>query len=234
MTGGDLLAGLIQASPFYVLVAFVAVRSRTLAREGRPVPAYRLGLIAAGVAVGVAADLPPIGTASEERLSVHMLQHMLIGDLAAFLIVIGHDRPAAAAGPHQARRPAAALARAPARGRAAVDHGLLRLAPARALPGRTALQRRPRDRARDDVRRGPRALDGPARPAAQARLVRQRGRARVRDRRALRRHRDRQRLPVVELAVLPRLRRRSRERTGSTPPRTRAWPARSGWSRARW
>ena len=93
MHAGDLLAGLIQASPFYLLVAFVVVRSRTLAREGRPVPGYRLGLIAAGVAVGIAADMPPIGTVSEERLSVHMLQHMLIGDLAAFLIVIGMTGP---------------------------------------------------------------------------------------------------------------------------------------------
>ena len=50
MHAGDLLAGLIQASPFYLLVAFVAVRSRTLAREGRPVPTGRLCLIAAGVA----------------------------------------------------------------------------------------------------------------------------------------------------------------------------------------
>ena len=93
MTGGDLLAGLIQASPFYLLVALVAVRARTLAREGRPVPTLRLALIAAGVAVGILADLPPIGTLSEERLSVHMLQHMLIGDLAAFLIVIGMTGP---------------------------------------------------------------------------------------------------------------------------------------------
>jgi putative membrane protein len=93
MSGGDVLAGLIQASPFYLLVAFVVVRSRTLAREGRPVPTYRLALIAAGVAVGVLADLPPVGTVSEERLSVHMLQHMLIGDLAAFLIVIGLTGP---------------------------------------------------------------------------------------------------------------------------------------------
>ena len=74
-------------------MAFVAVRSRTLAREGRPVPTGRLCLIAAGVAVGVLADLPPLGTASEERLSVHMLQHMLIGDLAAFLIAIGMTGP---------------------------------------------------------------------------------------------------------------------------------------------
>ncbi len=93
MTVTELLSGLIQASPFYLLVAFVAMRSRTLGREGRPVPTGRLALVATGVAVGVAADLPPLGTASEERLSVHMLQHMLIGDLAAFLIAIGMTGP---------------------------------------------------------------------------------------------------------------------------------------------
>ena len=93
MSATELLSGLIQASPFYVLVGFVAVRSRTLAREGRPVPGGRLALIAAGVAVGVAADLPPLGTISEERLSVHMLQHMVIGDLAAFLIAVGMTGP---------------------------------------------------------------------------------------------------------------------------------------------
>ena len=94
MSAGELLAGLIQASPFYLLVAFVAVRSRTLAREGRPGPdrpAARSWPPAWPSAI--AADLPPLGTASEERLSVHMLQHMLIGDLAAFLIAIGMTGP---------------------------------------------------------------------------------------------------------------------------------------------
>ena len=56
-------------------------------------PTGRLPLVAAGVAVGVAADLPPLGTQSDERLSVHMVQHMLIGDLAAFLIAIGLTGP---------------------------------------------------------------------------------------------------------------------------------------------
>ncbi len=93
MSATELLSGLIQASPFYLLVGFVVARSRTLAREGRPVPPVRLALVAAGVAVGVAADLPPLGTVSEERLSVHMLQHMLIGDLAAFLIAVGMTGP---------------------------------------------------------------------------------------------------------------------------------------------
>ncbi len=84
---------LIQASPFYILTGVVAVRARTLAREGRPVPTKRLALIAAGVAVGIAADFPPIGTQSDEKLSIHMVQHMLIGDVAAFLIAVGVTGP---------------------------------------------------------------------------------------------------------------------------------------------
>ena len=46
-----------------------------------------------GVLVAVAADMPPIGTESERRLSVHMLQHLLIGDLAAFLIAVALTGP---------------------------------------------------------------------------------------------------------------------------------------------
>jgi len=93
MSATDIVSVLVQASPFYLLTALVAVRARTLAREGRPVRPRRLALIAAGVAVGVAADMPPIGTKSDELLSVHMVQHMLIGDVAAFLIAVGVTGP---------------------------------------------------------------------------------------------------------------------------------------------
>ncbi len=93
MSATDIVSVLVQASPFYLLTAVVAVRARTLAREGRPVPTGRLALIAAGVAVGVAADFPPIGTESDEKLSIHMVQHMLIGDVAAFLIAVGVTGP---------------------------------------------------------------------------------------------------------------------------------------------
>ena len=93
MSASGAASVLIQASPFYLLAGVVLVRARTLAREKRPVPGYRLALVAAGVAVGIAADLPPIGTRSDERLSIHMIQHMLIGDVAAFLIAVGMTGP---------------------------------------------------------------------------------------------------------------------------------------------
>ncbi|MGH2948185.1 MAG: cytochrome c oxidase assembly protein [Solirubrobacteraceae bacterium] len=93
MSGDELASGLIQASPLYVLAAILALRARGLANDGRPVAGWRLALFAAGIAVAVAADLPPIGTQSEQRLSIHMVQHLLIGDLAAFLIAVAMTGP---------------------------------------------------------------------------------------------------------------------------------------------
>ncbi len=67
-------------------------RARTLARRGRPVPRARLAAFAAGLLTLFVALESPIDTIGEERLfSVHMLQHLLLGDVAALLLVLGLD-----------------------------------------------------------------------------------------------------------------------------------------------
>src|SRR5436305_978407 len=67
-------------------------RARTLARRGRPVPAPRLAAFAAGLVTIFVALASPIDTIGEERLfSVHMLQHLLLGDVGALLLVLGLD-----------------------------------------------------------------------------------------------------------------------------------------------
>jgi putative membrane protein len=69
-------------------------RARTLARRGRPVPALRLLAFAAGVLTLFVALASPLDTIGEERLfSVHMLQHLLLGDVGALLLVLGLDGP---------------------------------------------------------------------------------------------------------------------------------------------
>jgi putative membrane protein len=69
-------------------------RARTLARRGRPVPRLRLVAFAAGLATLFVALESPIDTIGEEHLfSVHMLQHLLLGDVAALLLVLGLDGP---------------------------------------------------------------------------------------------------------------------------------------------
>ena len=67
-------------------------RARTLRRRGRPVPRSRLAAFAAGVLTLFVALVSPLDTIGEERLfSVHMLQHLLLGDIGALLLVLGLD-----------------------------------------------------------------------------------------------------------------------------------------------
>jgi cytochrome c oxidase assembly factor CtaG len=65
-------------------------RARTLTRTGRPVPRPRIAVFAAGLATLFLALVSPVDTIGEERLfSVHMLQHLLLGDVGALLLVLG-------------------------------------------------------------------------------------------------------------------------------------------------
>jgi len=71
-----------------------ARRTRTLARAGRPVPAARQAWFFGGVLLLLAALVSPIHALAEERLFyVHMVQHLLIGDLAALAIGLGLTGP---------------------------------------------------------------------------------------------------------------------------------------------
>jgi putative membrane protein len=67
-------------------------RARTLARRGPPVPPLRVVAFGAGLLTLFFALASPIDTIGEERLfSVHMLQHLLLGDVGALLLVLGLD-----------------------------------------------------------------------------------------------------------------------------------------------
>jgi len=69
-------------------------RAHTLAGRGRPVPRRRAVAFASGLLTILVALVTPIDTIGEERLfSVHMLQHLLLGDVGALLLVLGLDGP---------------------------------------------------------------------------------------------------------------------------------------------
>jgi putative membrane protein len=81
-----------------VLVALAAVlywrRALTLRQRGSPVPAWRQGLFALGLVVFLVAVVSPVDWVGENRLfSVHMLQHVLLGDIAPLCIVAGLTGP---------------------------------------------------------------------------------------------------------------------------------------------
>jgi putative membrane protein len=69
-------------------------RALTLRSRGAPVAGWRQGLFALGLLLFLAAVASPIDWLGEERLfSFHMLQHVLLGDLAALCVVAGLTGP---------------------------------------------------------------------------------------------------------------------------------------------
>ena len=88
-----MLESLVQALPADVLAVAYFKRCTTLARQGRPVPVARRLSFAGGLLLLVVAILPPLSSLDDELLAWHMVQHLLMGDLAALLIVLGLTGP---------------------------------------------------------------------------------------------------------------------------------------------
>jgi putative membrane protein len=84
----------LQLVPLIVVTALYARRAQTLRRRRTPVPRWRLGCFYLGVALLVLALASPIAALGEERLfSLHMLQHVLLGDLAPLALLAGVNGP---------------------------------------------------------------------------------------------------------------------------------------------
>jgi putative membrane protein len=83
------------ALPVVVLLWWLPyrARTRTLAATGRAVPAWRQACYVAGLLVLAAALSPPVDTLADQLLVAHMAEHLLIGDIAAMLLVLGVTGP---------------------------------------------------------------------------------------------------------------------------------------------
>jgi putative membrane protein len=68
-------------------------RVRTLAAGPRAVPGWRQACYGGGLLVLAVALCPPVDTLADQLLVAHMVEHLLIGDLAALLIVLGFTGP---------------------------------------------------------------------------------------------------------------------------------------------
>jgi putative membrane protein len=86
------LQALAQLGPLVVLGLLYARRVRALSRQGRPVPGWRQGCFYGGF-LTIGAALTSLGDDSQELLSIHMIEHLLLGDIAALLIVLGLTGP---------------------------------------------------------------------------------------------------------------------------------------------
>jgi cytochrome c oxidase assembly factor CtaG len=68
-------------------------RAGALRASGRPTPEWRQACFYSGLLLIVASLASPLGHLSEELFSAHMGEHLLIGDLAPLLIVLGLTGP---------------------------------------------------------------------------------------------------------------------------------------------
>ena len=81
------LAGLVLVAAMY------AVRARNLARRGAPVPRWRAVSFGTGLLLAFVALSSPIDAYGDRLFAFHMVQHVLLGDLAALALVAGLTGP---------------------------------------------------------------------------------------------------------------------------------------------
>ena len=84
----------LEALPSLVAALLYAKRATTLAARGRPVPVWRQVCFGSGLLLIGFATLSPLGDRlADELVLAHMVEHLLIGDIAALLLVLGLTGP---------------------------------------------------------------------------------------------------------------------------------------------
>jgi putative membrane protein len=84
----------LQLAPVVLAALGYGVRVRTLRRRGTPPPTWRILLFSLGIALLLLAFASPVAAIGEEELfSFHMLQHVVIGDLAPLCLLAGLTGP---------------------------------------------------------------------------------------------------------------------------------------------
>ena len=84
----------LQLVPLVVVALLYARRVRRLRARGDPVAGWRIACFGLGVALVVLALASPVAELGEERLfAFHMLQHVLLGDLAPLALLLGLTGP---------------------------------------------------------------------------------------------------------------------------------------------
>src|SRR5688500_563079 len=90
---GDWTLDPLQLAPLVFVAVAYGVRARTLARRGTPVGRWRIALFTLGLLLLLVAIVSPVAQLGEERFSFHMLQHILLGDLAPLALLAGLTGP---------------------------------------------------------------------------------------------------------------------------------------------
>jgi cytochrome c oxidase assembly factor CtaG len=79
----------VEVFPITIGAVAYWARVRSLAWDGRSVPLWRQLCFGSGLLLIAVALFSPIGHISDELVIAHMVEHLLIGDIASLLIVLG-------------------------------------------------------------------------------------------------------------------------------------------------
>ncbi len=83
----------LQVVPTLLVAAFYARRVLSLRDRGISVPRWRIALFATGILTLLVALVSPVHALGERMFSFHMLQHVLLGDLAPLALLAGLTGP---------------------------------------------------------------------------------------------------------------------------------------------
>src|SRR3954453_14322087 len=83
----------LQIVQTLLVAALYARRVLTLRDRGPPVPVWRISLFALGIVTLLVAFVSPVHALGERMFSFHMLQHVLLGDLAPLALLAGLTGP---------------------------------------------------------------------------------------------------------------------------------------------
>jgi len=84
----------LQLAPLAAAALGYGMRVRTLRRRGQAPPRWRIGLFSLGIALLFLALASPVAAVGEgELFSAHMLQHVVLGDLAPLCLLGGLSGP---------------------------------------------------------------------------------------------------------------------------------------------
>jgi cytochrome c oxidase assembly factor CtaG len=83
----------LEVLPLLPAAVLYAKRSVTLAERGRPLPLWRQLCFAGGLLTMAVALVSPVAHLAEELVIAHMVEHLLLGDIATLLLVLGLTGP---------------------------------------------------------------------------------------------------------------------------------------------
>ena len=83
----------LQLIPTLLVASLYARRVMTLRARGTPPPRWRVALFGIGIAALLVAFVSPVHRLGEQMFSFHMLQHVLLGDLAPLALLAGLNGP---------------------------------------------------------------------------------------------------------------------------------------------